>query len=375
MPYRPVPSIFFLLHAYNFMVSHFTACVFLELKLPSMYKDAINVALNALAVLEDTIPEDSRQYRRLLPALAVHFARSGNSLTEKGILSLVAWAREENVPLTNLFNSTRGQLHQELKYDEIAKRLAKTPPPEMTHERALALGSLEYFRQYDKKFMYTSDQYRSFARQAAARGHTDICRYLVSRTTLPLQSLVLALSDAVKNRQYHLVYTFLNDETQNPEFLQSELRGVFDDEKYSEYAGFKRLYSDFQKSSSNVRPAHFTGLEAYQHVPIRLRPYLEIRGVLKAEIANIRDLNIASFKAMMVFQSKHNLLRYFDRWGKQGLANPLSSLLKDIEAPITRFVDWSSFLQSFRSAVHVSRALAGAPRMHVVAATWIVRAP
>ena len=308
-----------------------------------MYKDAINVALNALAVLEDTIPDDSRQYRRLLPALAVHFARSGNSLTEKGILNLVAWAREENVPLSNLFNSARGQAHQELKYETIAQRLSKAPPPEMTHERALSLGSLEYFRQYDRKFMYTSDQYRAFARQAATRGHTDICRYLVSRTTTPLQSLAVAMADAVRHRQYHLVHTFLQDETLDVEYLQGELRGVFDDEKYSEYAGFKRLYSDFQKSSSNVRLAHFTGLEASQHVPLRLKPYLEIRGILKAEISNIRDLNIVAFKATMLFQSKHNLLRYFDRWGQPGLPNPLSSLLKDIDAPVSRFVDWSSW--------------------------------
>lgn len=316
-------------------------------------KDAIHVALNALAVLENTCPEESRKYRRLLPALAVHFTRVGNPLDENSILKLVAWAREENVPLSSLFNAAHGQSHKELSYEEIASRLKQRQSPipdlQMTVERAREKGDLESFKNLRRPYMFTAEQYESYTRSAAIHGHTDMCLYLASYTSSPRIVLCKALVDAVRYEQYHLVYTFLEDNVLGTESPEDVIRSALEDgtpdgdKKYKNFTAFREMYSDFRRSSPHVRPAHFTGLETTQNFSLRLRPYLEIREILKAEIDNIRTLNLAAFKGAMLFQSKHNLLRYFARWGKGGSDTPLRDLLEKIDAPVSESIDWPSW--------------------------------
>jgi hypothetical protein len=318
-----------------------------------MYKDAIHVALNALAVLEATHPEDSRKYRRLLPALAVQFTRAGNPLNENGILKLVAWAREENVPLSSLFNAARGQSHRELSYDEIAARLKQrqslVPDLKMIAERALIKGDLESFKNSRRPYMFTASQYEDYTRSAAIHGHTDMCLYLASYTSSPVITLCKALADAARHDQYHLIYTFLKDNVLGTDDPEELIRSALEDgtpegdKKYEQFTAFRKMYSDFRRSSPRVQSAHFTGLETMQDFPLKLRPYLEIRSILKAEIDDIRVLNLAAFKAAMLFQSKHNLLRYFARWGKGGSDTPLRDLLEKIDAPVSKSVDWPSW--------------------------------
>ncbi|HEU4838554.1 MAG TPA: hypothetical protein VFS88_03985 [Micavibrio sp.] len=316
-------------------------------------KDAIHVALNALAVLEDTYPEDSRKYRRLLPALAVHFTRAGNPLTENGILKLVAWAREENVPLPTLFNAARGQSHKELSYKEIAARLKQRqnlkPNLQMIIERALEKGDLEPFKNFRRPYMFTAAQYESYTRSAAIHGHTDMCLYLANYTSSPTHILCKALTDAVRHKQYHLVYTFLEDNVLGMGDPEGVIRSALEDgtpagdEIYKQFMAFRKMYSDFRKSSPHVLAGHFTGLETMRDFPLKLRPYLEIRSILHEEIDDIRVLNLAAFKAAMLFQSKHNLLRYFARWGKGGSDTPLRDLLEKIDAPVSKSVNWPSW--------------------------------
>lgn len=308
-----------------------------------MYEDAIQTALNALSVLEEKTPEESQQLRRLLPALAVHFARAGNHLTEKGILGLVNWAKEENIPLNNLFNETKGQKGNLKSYQDIMARLNPDFNVPLTLEKAFTRGLVAFVREYTPQKSYSDKEHSNQAEAAAGRGQTDLCRYLIEQAENPLKTLSLALAKAAEKEQYHLVHVILSElDKRESGAVSTKIKNLSATTRHSDYLVFMQIYNDFKKSTPSVKPDYFTGLEEWRDIPLRLKPYLQIRDMFSQEIFNVRDLNRASFTATMMFQSKENVLRFLDKWGKRE-TNPLTSLFSNMEPPCTEFADWSAW--------------------------------
>ena len=88
-----------------------------------MSREAIDIAHNALAMLEEESSVDATRLRSLLPALALDFEKAGRPLSERLLVRAVLNAQERNMPLHTLFTQSRKTGPDQLSYEEIAARL------------------------------------------------------------------------------------------------------------------------------------------------------------------------------------------------------------------------------------------------------------
>lgn len=305
-----------------------------------MYNDAVQTALNVLSMIEEEAPDESRRLRRLLPALAISFARAGHNLSERKMLEMVRHATEENIPLQALFReSQRG--NEPTSYHDALFYIGSPAPKALTLERALEMGRVDIVRRLCAKEPISKEKWDLYLTNAASRGQVELATFLVGRVERPLRAISDAIGTAARQEQYHLVLHMMTDGTNLSSALNEEiLNRVFDEEGLEGFAAFEKLYRDYQKSDPLVLPEYFTGLESLSNYRPRMQPYLEIRKMCSNELSNIRELNLISAKAALLFQSPQNVLRFLEKWGKPS-ERPLQELFKNAKPPMSGDADWA----------------------------------
>lgn len=252
---------------------------------------------------------------------------------------MVAEAEEQGEPLSTLFNSAPPQKNTRKSYNAIAARLCPDYAKPVNSQKALLFGNVDYVERHPMKLV--DDDSLKMAINAAHLGHTDLCRYFIAQTDNPKTATARIIREAFSYGQHHIVDALIPPD--NKDNVTANLGFAHDTDKRSEYRAFERMVRDFQRSTPDIDPALMTGLESWQHVPLKLGSYRGIRAILKNEIPNIKTLNQYTFRAALLFQTDERLLRFFDRWGKKGDTPLLSLLERLVDMPISKHVDWPSW--------------------------------
>ena len=302
-----------------------------------MSEDAVHIALNALAVLEETSPTDALRYRRLLPAIALDFAKARKPFSETDLLELVANAHIFGSSLHTQFTQ-KPFPQKEPTYEEIARKL--DPDYGKPHDLSGAIRYGNTSRYHDLTFLseMPDERYLAHLRHAARLGHLVLCNYLLKRMDFSSVSQATLINTALEHEQYHVVFDL--KQTYEPYIgeLYSCINSKLNEDKKSLLAGFERMVHAY-RNVRNVEPEYFIGLENWQNVRLHVGNYLKIRGHLKREVMNVRTLNQLAFKAHMVFGTSAHLMRFLDKWGAFGSC-PLERLLSKLNPPVTNHANW-----------------------------------
>lgn len=308
-----------------------------------MSREAIDIAHNALAMLEEDSSVDTTRLRSLLPALALDFEKAGRPLSERLLVRAVLKAHENNVPLHTLFTQSRKTGPDQLTYEEIAARLNPDffQPRDIT--RILDFGLMPDFERYHGDAEYSEKSYRDLIKRAAKNGHTDMCHFAVSFCNNRHTALASTIQSAMEASQYHLVHETIEAMTQEESDLVTDyLQNNINTLKTVGYRAFQTLLKDHKRTNKDVKPEALTGLENWQNMGFRMTPYLGIRELFSNEQPNIRTRNQIAFTTTMLFQTPERVLQFLDRWGQQSTA-PLSHLINQIDPPYTKHVKWHAW--------------------------------
>ncbi|PZQ43310.1 MAG: hypothetical protein DI551_12365, partial [Micavibrio aeruginosavorus] len=309
-----------------------------------MSKDAIQIALNALAVLEEQSPADSRRLRKLLPALAVDFAKAGRPVSERDLIDLIVETKQKGVALSTLFTSSKKKKGgKELSYADIARRLNKDYDDAPDGNRIQSFGLIEEFTHFNMDAGWKKEQFEALAVDCAHKGHTALCLHAVDRHPHRLYILEKVLHQASADKQTHLIYEIIESMTEDEQdALVDNLQRSMKEADRNTFSAFKRLLED-HKRSGPTEPEYFTGLEHWAYAGLRMTPYLQIREMLAQELASILERNQMAYKATILFQSPQRVLKFLDQFGTRS-GKPLSNLLKQMDPPISsKHVDWSAW--------------------------------
>ncbi|MFA5593125.1 MAG: hypothetical protein WC989_07410 [Micavibrio sp.] len=306
-----------------------------------MSEAALQTALNVLSLLEEESPRESERLRRLLPALALDFARAGVYPSEKDFLAIIEDARKNGHPIHSLFLNKRHNNAPALSYKDIVGRLNKWHRLTNYFDDIESFGKTAEFIQHETSFGWNSDKYEAAAITAAGKGHTGFMLYMLSHLNFNKKTIYKTLETALKTRQYH-IYEQLVEDFGNPPNGGGAMR--LSSARGREYQAYSNLCSDFRKSYGHgFDPEWLIGLENVNVRLLKLRPYLEIREFFGKEIGNLRQRNEQSYKAAVLFQSPDRALRMLNNWGAAG-STPLHDILKHIEITnYTADTDWPSW--------------------------------
>lgn len=306
-----------------------------------MSREAIDIALNALIVLQDDYKLDTSRLKEVLPALALDFHKSGRELTESALVTAILHAHDRQLPLQALFSEVRRKnTNTALSYEDVAGRLNPDFYRPEDPERMIRFGHLKGFGRRGELDTWDNKAFMELVRSSARMGHSELCCHAIAFCDNRLAALTVALQAALEKDQYHLVYETIEEMTDDEkDHVLQPVQENISSIKRQGFMAFKKLYKDHHKSNPNILPEEITGLEDMQNMSVRMAPYLGIREFLSQEEPNVRLRNKNAFVATMLFQSPQRLLQFIDRWGEKSPA-PIVHMLNQIDAPLTKHVKW-----------------------------------
>ncbi len=311
-----------------------------------MTSNEIHIALNVLADLEEENPLLHRRLQRLLPALAQDFARAGKPLSERLLKDILIRTLENGTPLHNLFNSPDRRTRRR-SYSDIAGRLNErvAPNTKMTLDEVINFGMLEAVERHAALEPFTEDFVKSRVGVATRHGHYPLVRYFIdygaNKPTMINLAIHAALS--VNRSNFHVLYNIVKDygslyadtiETAGETYFKSDTRS-----SYNAYHTLRNKY----KPHGDYPDEIFTGLEAWQHVTVRMSEYMRVRDMLSFEVPGVYERNRTAFRAVLALQSADRVLRFLDRWGQRS-KQPLKDLIDKFDMPMAQTgIDWPAW--------------------------------
>ncbi len=306
----------------------------------------IHIALNVLAEMKETNPFLHRKFRRLLPALAMDFARAGRPVSERILKDVLKDASLFGRPIESLFNQPRPGWQRTRRYQDVAARLNERLHPDAVIDIDDAVGFgmthavIEQIGTHPRR-----DAVDKYLWHAAQCGHYELTRFLidtaVDKSYLISRALQAAMVSATP--QYHIIAGIVRDDGDEYEdVINTACQLHMNADKRSLYDAYTLLKTRHQVSGNYPDDA-FTGLERWQHTGVRMGDYIRIRDMLAYEEFNVAIRNKSAYKAALVLLTSDRVLHYLERWGKPG-EKPLSTLIKNLQAPIAQAgIDWKAW--------------------------------
>lgn len=309
----------------------------------------VHIALNVLADLEIDAPLLAHSLRRLLPALARDFASAGKPVSEAGLHRVIRASLLTRTPLHHYFNKRPANFQESLSYADLGRQFNTR----MNHKSSLKVddyarfGLTQMVKNHYQHNELTQIDINRKVWQVAANGHYELTRFFIDQTNEKDrgQTIDRAIQAAIQYQpyQFHILYNIIKD--YGPAYAQkinSSGNIYMKSDTQALYNAYLTLIKNFE-ASKQYSPACFSGLEAWQHVSVRMADYMRIHEMLAYEEPNMVKRNRTAFKAAMVFQSSERVLRFMKQWAKEG-TEPLKSLIDQIDAPIAQAaIDWKGW--------------------------------
>lgn len=308
-----------------------------------MSREAIDIAKNALVVLEEEHQMDVAPLRSILPSLALDFEKAGKNLSEKLLIDAVLYAEKHQIPLRQLFTQNRRAASHQPTFEEVSSRLNPNHFVKPDISRILEFGLVHKFEALDLIATMNDKNKIELVKHAAKNGHTHLCHLAIEHCENRSQAIGTAMRTGLESSQYHLVYETIQIMTDDEVgSITPDIQRTTSDLTHKSYQAFMKLFKDHRRSNEDIPSDALTGLEDWQNIGFRLTPYMAIREYLADEQPNIRKRNQTAFVAAMLLQTPERVLQFMDKWGMESTA-PITHMMNQIDPPFTKHVKWHAW--------------------------------